>query len=92
MLPWGPEAPARSLVRSVFLWRVLQGLAQSSGDHSDVARADLAASAVYGASIGGTRTKSRLTNCNCNASKAENRRVAHLKLFSPRIARMRDFI
>jgi hypothetical protein len=41
----GPAGTNHSLVRSACLCPVLQGLAQSSDDRGDVARADIAASA-----------------------------------------------
>jgi DNA-binding CsgD family transcriptional regulator len=41
----GSRGTSRCLVRSAFRCRVLQGLAQSSDDRGDVARADIAASA-----------------------------------------------
>jgi TnpA family transposase len=52
-------------------------------------RHGLARTVFHGAPLGGTRTESRSTNWS--ASRAGNSRVAHAKLFSPRIGRMRDF-
>jgi len=44
-LAWGPEGTSRGLVRPAFRCRILQGLAQSSDDRCDAARAHIAASA-----------------------------------------------
>jgi len=85
----GSGRTSRSLVWSAFCCRVLQGLPQSIDDRGNVARADIAASASASRSDGWYPHEVALDQLH--RVQGRNRRVAHSKLFSPRMGRTRDF-